>query len=94
MYTLNLGGIFKKKEPNIRRETSGSSSNLPMRASYNEDLEPMELIELARERDVKATFYPCHDFLATTGIRDEFIKLVETSGLGDLMLIERPQYLK
>ena len=94
MPKFNLGGIFKKKEPANHRETRVSISNQPVRASYNEDLEPMELTELARERDVKATSYPCHDFLEVVGIHDEFINLVETVGLSDLMLIESPQYLK
>ena len=94
MPKFNLSWIFKEKEPANRRETRGSSSNQPTRASYSKDLEPMELIELARERDVKATSYPCHDFLAATCIRNEFINLVNTVGLSDHMLIARPQYFK
>ena len=53
MPKFNLGGIFKKKEPSSRRETRRSSSNAPMRPSYNEDLEPLGVIVLARETDVR-----------------------------------------
>ena len=48
---FNLGGIFKKKEPSSRRETRGSSSNAPMRPSYNEDLEPLGEIGRASCRE-------------------------------------------
>ena len=48
MPKFNLGGIFKKKEPSFRRETRGSSSNQPMRPSYNEELEEVGLIELGQ----------------------------------------------
>ena len=58
MPKFNLGGIFNKKEPSFRRETRGSSSNAPMRSSYNEDLEPLGVIVLARETDVCSSVYP------------------------------------
>ena len=54
MPKFNLGGIFKK-EPSSRRKMRGSSSNAPMRPSYNEDLEPLGVIVLAREADVHSS---------------------------------------
>ena len=47
MPKFNLGGIFKNKEPSSHREMRGSSSNAPMRPSYNEDLDPLGVIVLA-----------------------------------------------
>ena len=63
MPKFNLGGIFKKKEPSSRRETRGAGSSAPMRSSYNEDLEPLGVIVLARETDVRSSVYPCYEFL-------------------------------
>ena len=94
MPKFNLGGIFKKKEPSSRRETRGSSSNTPMRPSYNEDLEPLGVIVLARESDVRSSVYPCYEFLRAAGIRDEFTSLVTNARLTNIVLVERPQYLK
>ena len=66
MPKFNLGGIFKK-EPSSRSETRGSGSNAPMRSSYNEDLEPLGVIVLARETDVRSSVYPCYEFLQAAG---------------------------
>ena len=77
MHNFNLSSVFKRKEPSTRRETRGSSSNQPMRPSYCEEFEPMELIEVGRECDVQPSVYPCHDFLTAAGIIDEFINLVQ-----------------
>ena len=94
MPKFNLGGIFKKKEPSSRQEMRGSSSNAPMRPSYNEDLELLGVIVLARETDVRSSVYPCYEFLQAAGIRDEFTSLVTNASLTNIVLVEWPQYLK
>ena len=94
MPKFNLGGIFKKKEPSSCRETRSSSSNTPMRPSYNENLEPLGVIVLARESDVRSSVYPCYEFLQAAGIRDEFTSLGTNACLTNIVLVERPQYLK
>ena len=91
---FNFGWIFKRKEPSSHREMRGSSSNAPMRPSYNEDLEPLGVIVLARETDVRSSVYPCYEFLQAAGIHNEFTSVVTNASLTNIVLVERPQYLK
>ena len=76
MPKFNLGGIFKNKEPSSRQEMRGSSSNTTMRPSYNENLEPLGVIVLARETDVRSSVYPCYEFLQAAGIRMNLLDLL------------------
>ena len=41
-----------------------------------------------------SSVFPCYEFLQAAGIRDEFTRLVTNACLTDIVLVERPQYLK
>ena len=94
MNRMNLGKIFGKKKSSTSREMRPSGSNPPVRPSYNEDFEPLELIEVTQEAEVRPSVYPCYDFLRAAGICDDFISVVRDARLEDFMLNEKPQYLK
>ena len=49
---------------------------------------------LGRESDVRSSVYPCYEFLQAAGIREEFTSLVTNACLTNIVLMERPQYLK
>src|SRR4051794_40957286 len=86
-------GWFGGKQPaptdRVTRVVASSSST---RVSYNDDIEHSGLLD--ETKTVYAMAYPCPDFLASAGLRDQFNSLFESAGLTYLVTHQVPQYPK
>lgn len=93
MNGLGIGRFFGKKSSKTR-ETRSLGSNPPLRPSYNEAQNPLNYSLDSRDVEVRPSFYPCYDFLHSTGIRNDFDELVARAGLIDFVTDERAQHAK
>src|ERR1043165_8691946 len=81
--------LGKKKPERSSRVTRSTASPSTMRESYNEEIVPMELLDIS---PAKAMAFPCRDFMADAGIQEEFDALCANAGLKRLVLSRVPQY--
>src|SRR3954463_8580575 len=85
-----LGRWLGKKKPErssrVRRSTPSPSTT---RVSYNEEIVPMELLDVP---PAKGMSFPCRDFMADAGIQEEFDALCANAGLTRLATSRVPQY--
>ena len=70
--------LGKKKPERSSRVTRSTASPSTTRVSYNEEIVPMELLDIS---PAKAMAFPCRDFMADAGIQEEFDVLCANSGL-------------
>ena len=89
-----FGGLFgKKKAPPTDRRKRASMSCQPVRQSYHEGYELLEL--LASEQDfwaVRPMVFPCSIFLQEAGIYERFHSLIDNAGITLFMSEEVTQY--
>ena len=77
------GWLGKKRPEPTDRLTRVAASSSTVRTSYNDDIVPPELLH---ETDTtRAMTYPCSEFLAAAGIKDEFDNLCAAAGLTRLV---------
>src|ERR1043165_5490108 len=81
--------LGKKKPERSSRVTCSAAKPTSTRASYNEDIIPMELLDVF---PAKAMEFPCDDFMECAGIKEEFYALCENAGLTRLVTSHVPQY--
>src|ERR1041384_7772776 len=81
--------LGKKKPERSSRVTRSAGAPSSTRASYNEDIVPMELLDVLPP---KAMAFPCDDFMENAGIKEEFYALCENVGLTRLVTSRVPQY--
>ena len=78
-----LGKCLGKKKPErSSRVTCSAATPLVTRASYNEDIIPVEILGVL---PAKAMTFPCDDFMEYAGIKEEFYALCENAGLTRLV---------
>src|SRR3954464_5720565 len=78
-----LGKWLGKKNPErSSRATRSAASPSTTRVSYNEDIIPMEMLDVSPAR---AMAFPCEDFMEDAGIREEFYALCANVGLTRLV---------
>src|SRR4051812_31164056 len=81
--------LGKKKTEPSSRVTRSAASPTSTRASYNEEIIPVELLDVI---PAKAMEFPCEDFMECAGIKEEFYTLCENAGLTRLVTSRVPQY--
>src|SRR3954467_10766176 len=85
-----LGRWLGKKKPECSsRVTRSTASPSTTRVSYNEEIVPMELLDIS---PAKAMAFPCRDFMANAGIQEEFNALCANAGLTRLVTSRVPLY--
>src|SRR3954463_13586374 len=85
-----LGKWLGKKKPELpSRVTRSAAAPSSMRVSYNEDVVPIEMLDVL---PAKAMAFPCEDFLEDAGIREEFYALCANAGLTRLVTSRVHQY--
>src|SRR3954467_3351881 len=80
--------LGKKKPERSSRVTRSAASPSTTRASYNEDIIPVEMLDVL---PAKAMAFPCDDFMEDAGIKEEFYALCENAGLTQLVTSRVPQ---
>src|ERR1044072_6774594 len=84
-----LGRWLGKKKPECSsRVTRSAASPATTRVSYNEDIVPIELLDVS---PAKAMAFPCKDFMEDAGIQEEFYALCANAGLTRLVTSRVPQ---
>src|SRR4051812_16926639 len=81
--------LGKKKPKRSSRVTRSTTSPSTTRVSYNEEIVPMELVDVP---PAKAMAFPCQDFMEDAGIREEFDALCANAGLTWLVTSRVQQY--
>ena len=81
--------LGKKKTEQSSRVTRSAASPTSTRASYNEEIIPVELLDVL---PAKAMEFPCNDFKECAGIKEEFYTLCENAGLMRLVTSRVHQY--
>src|ERR1041384_6541100 len=81
--------LGKKKPERSSRVTRSAATPTSTRANYNEDIIPVELLDVF---PAKAMEFPCDDFKECAGIKEEFYALCENAGLTRLVTNHVPQY--
>src|ERR1044072_342495 len=81
--------LGKKKPERSSRVTRSAAAPSVMRASYNEDIVPVELLDVLPRR---AMAFPCNDFMENAGIKEEFYALCENAGFTRLVTSRVQQY--
>src|ERR1044072_7213140 len=81
--------LGKKKPERSSRVTRSAAAPSSTRASYNEDIVPVELLDVL---PAKAMAFPCDDFMENAGIKEELYALCENAGLTRLVMSHVPQY--
>src|ERR1041384_651919 len=81
--------LGKKKPERSSRVTRSAAAPSSTRASYNEDIVPVELLDVL---PAKAMAFPCDDFMENAGIKEEFYALCENAGLTRLVMSRVQQY--
>src|ERR1041385_6748311 len=81
--------LGKKKPERSSRVTRSAASPSTTRASYNEHIIPVEMLDVL---PAKAMAFPCDDFMENAGIKEEFHALCENAGLTRLVTSRVPQY--
>src|SRR4051812_5550661 len=81
--------LGKKKLERCSRVTRSAASPSTTRASYNEDIIPVEMLDVL---PAKVMAFPCDDFMENAGIKEEFYALYENAGLTRLVTSRVPQY--
>src|SRR4051812_34855651 len=81
--------LGKKKPEHSSRVTRSSASPSTTRASYNEDIVPIEMLDAS---PAKAMAFPCEDFMEDAGTQEEFYALCANAGLTRLVTSHVPQY--
>ena len=79
--------LGKKKPEHSSRVTRSAAAPTSTRASYNEDIIPVELLDVF---PAKAMEFPCDDFMECAGIKEEFYALCENAGLTRLVTSHVP----
>src|SRR3954469_1971191 len=87
-----LGRWLRKKKPErTSRVTRSTASPSTTRVSYNEEIVPLELLDVP---PAKAMAFPCGDFMADAGIQEEFNTLCANAGLTRLATCRVLKYQK
>src|SRR3954464_4156279 len=81
--------LGKKKPERSSRVTRSASSPSTTRASYNEDIIPVEMLDVSPAKPME---FPCDDFMEYAGIKEELYALCENAGLTRLVTSRVPQY--
>src|SRR3954468_5014816 len=81
--------LGKKKPEHTSRVTRSTASPSATRVSYNEEIIPLELLDVP---PAKAMAFPCRDFMAAGGIQEEFHALCANAGLTRLVTSRVLQY--
>src|SRR4051812_21219931 len=81
--------LGKKKPERSSRVTRSAAAPSTTRASYNEDIIPVEMLDVL---PAKAMLFPCDDFMENAGIKEEFYALCDNVGLTRLVTSRVPQY--
>src|SRR3954466_9720514 len=81
----------KKKPERTSRVTRSTASPSATRVSYNEEIVPLELLNVP---PAKAMEFPCRDFMADAGIQEEFNTMCANAGLTRLVTSRVLQYQK
>src|SRR3954467_919391 len=81
--------LGKKKPERSSRVTRSAASPSTTRASYNDDIIPVEMLDVL---PAKAMAFPCDNFMENAGIKEEFYALCENAGLTWLATSRVPQY--
>src|SRR3954462_6293394 len=81
--------LGKKKPEHSSRVTHSAAAPTSTRASYNEDIIPVELLDVFPAKPME---FPCDDFMECVGIKEEFYALCENAGLTRLVTSRVPQY--
>src|SRR4051812_48355707 len=70
--------LGKKKPERTSRVTRSTASPTATRVSYNEEIVPLELLDVP---PAKAMAFPCGNFMAADSIQEEFNTLCASAGL-------------
>src|SRR4051812_44264751 len=70
--------LGKKKPERTSRVMRSTASPSAARVSYNEEIVPLELLDVP---PAKAMAFPCGDFMATAGIKEDFNALCAKASL-------------
>src|SRR4051812_7132654 len=81
--------LGKKKPERSSRVTRSAAAPSVTRASYNEDIIPLEMLDVL---PAKAMAFPCDDFMENADIKEEFYALCDNSGLTRLVTSRVQQY--
>ena len=81
--------LGKKKPEHSSRVTRSAAAPTSTRASYNEEIIPVELLDVFPAKSME---FPCDDFMECAGIKEEFYALCENAGLTWLVTSRVPQY--
>src|SRR3954462_1681308 len=81
--------LGKKKPARSSHGTHSAASPSTTRASYNEDIIPVEMLDVL---PAKAMAFPCDDFMENADIKEEFYALCENAGLTRLVTSRVHQY--
>src|ERR1043165_79670 len=81
--------LGKKKPERSSRVTRSAAAPSVTRASYNEDIIPVEMLDVL---PAKAMAFPCDDFMENAGIKEEFYALCANAGLTRLVTSCVQQY--
>src|SRR4051812_2618637 len=81
--------LGKKKPDRSSRVTHSASAPSSTRVSYNEDVVPIEMLDVL---PAKAMAFPCEDFMENAGIREEFYALCANASLTRLVTSRVHQY--
>src|SRR4051812_47195934 len=81
--------LGKKKPEHSSRVTRSITSPSATRVSYNEEIVPMELLDVSPAKSME---FPCEDFMKNASIQEEFNALCANAGLTQLMTCHVPQY--
>src|SRR3954470_15763022 len=78
---MNKLGMWlgKKKPEHTDRVTRSAASASAARVSYNKEIVPLELLE--ETSPARAMTFPCPEFMAATGIQEQFNTLCAKAGL-------------
>ena len=88
--TEKLGKWLGKKKPErSSRVTRSAAAPSVTRASYNEDIIPVEMLDVL---PAKAMAFPCDNFMENASIKEEFYDPCENAGLTRLVTSRVPQY--
>ena len=79
--------LGKKKPERSSRVTRSAAAPSVTRASYNEDIVPVEMLDVL---PAKAMAFPCDEFMENAGIKEEFYALCENAGLIGLVTSRVP----
>src|SRR3954463_11119700 len=84
--------LGKKKPERTDRVTRSSASPSTVRASYNEEIVPLELLD--DTSPARAMTFPCSVFMEVAGIQEGFESLCANAGLTRLATCRVIQYKK